>query len=314
MVRAAFRLPAFTGQAVADGRRRRKPLKPRTVEWYGKIARAIEDDHPDFWSAIAARLNEDDAASLIDKIETRRGLSTARAARALLSSVWSKLKRQLKLGPNPFQGQRLPLPAPRLRIGEISEMRSLIAAADRLGLPEIGDAIMLGLVSAQRQNDRLLLERVAKTEDGRWLFRQSKTGAVVLLPFDAGLEARLEAARLRRQAMTVHWPHVIIDEAEGRPFDPLGDRYRKQFAKVRQAALAECPSLKDFRDQDLRDTAVTWLALAGCTIPEIGAITGHSEHSVHGIMKHYLGRHPDLARSAALKQMAWLKGKGGLQS
>ena len=39
---------------------------------------------------------------------------------------------------------------------------------------------------------------------------------------------------------------------------------------------------------DLRDTAVTRLALAGCTVAEIRAITGHSMQSVHQVLAHYL--------------------------
>ena len=52
------------------------------------------------------------------------------------------------------------------------------------------------------------------------------------------------------------------------------------------------PSLKGFTDQDLRDTAVTYLALSEVDVPGICSITGHSEVSAYGIMKHYLGRHP----------------------
>jgi hypothetical protein len=43
--------------------------------------------------------------------------------------------------------------------------------------------------------------------------------------------------------------------------------------------LATCP-LADAWYMDHRDTAVTNLAEAGCTVPEICAISGHSERSV----------------------------------
>ena len=61
------------------------------------------------------------------------------------------------------------------------------------------------------------------------------------------------------------------------------------------------------RDQDLRDTAVTWLARAGCTLPEIASITGHSLRSIHQILQHYLAITPELADSAIAKLVAWME-------
>ncbi len=63
--------------------------------------------------------------------------------------------------------------------------------------------------------------------------------------------------------------------------------------------------LDGFRDQGLRDTAVTWLARAGRDTAEIASITGRNLNSVNDILKHYLGLHPDLARRAIGKLSAW---------
>ena len=53
---------------------------------------------------------------------------------------------------------------------------------------------------------------------------------------------------------------------------------------------------------DLRGTAVTRLALVGCTVPEIAAITGHSLRDVGAILgAHYFNRDPALAESAIRK-------------
>jgi hypothetical protein len=53
---------------------------------------------------------------------------------------------------------------------------------------------------------------------------------------------------------------------------------------------------------DLRGTAVTRLALVGCTEAEIAAITGHSMRDVRSILDaHYLHRDPALAESAIRK-------------
>ena len=53
---------------------------------------------------------------------------------------------------------------------------------------------------------------------------------------------------------------------------------------------------------DLRGTAVTRLALVGCTEAEIATITGHSLRDVHAILDaHYLHRDPALGESAIRK-------------
>jgi hypothetical protein len=53
---------------------------------------------------------------------------------------------------------------------------------------------------------------------------------------------------------------------------------------------------------DLRGTAVTRLAIAGCTEAEIVTITGHSLRDVRSILDaHYLSRDPALAESAIRK-------------
>ena len=50
---------------------------------------------------------------------------------------------------------------------------------------------------------------------------------------------------------------------------------------------------------DLRGTAVTRLALVGCTEAEIATITGHSLRGVRAILDtHYLSRDPALGESA----------------
>jgi len=53
---------------------------------------------------------------------------------------------------------------------------------------------------------------------------------------------------------------------------------------------------------DLPGTAVTRLALAGCTEAELATITGHSLRNVRSILDaHYLHRDPALAESAIRK-------------
>jgi hypothetical protein len=59
---------------------------------------------------------------------------------------------------------------------------------------------------------------------------------------------------------------------------------------------------------DLRGTAVVRLAIAGATVPQIGAVTGHSLKDVEAILDaHYLGRDIQLAEAAVQKLEARTK-------
>lgn len=52
---------------------------------------------------------------------------------------------------------------------------------------------------------------------------------------------------------------------------------------------------------DLRGTAVTLLSAAGCTIPQICAITGHTLESATRILRHYLAQTEAIAKAAILR-------------
>lgn len=86
-----------------------------------------------------------------------------------------------------------------------------------------------------------------------------------------------------------------------------GSSYKHAFARVRAAAARGMPSIAGKRDQDLRDTAVTWLARSTCTTAEIKAITGHTPGSIDTIFRHYLAITPELADTAITKMVAWLE-------
>lgn len=69
------------------------------------------------------------------------------------------------------------------------------------------------------------------------------------------------------------------------------------FSKKKKAA-----GLGELTFHDLRGTAVTRLALAGATVPEIAAVTGHSMSHVEEILTaHYLGGKVELADQAMIK-------------
>lgn len=341
MVESFLDQPRLRGEALQQGKMRRAALSANTIRYY-RQGRALLERFSDgrVWAMSAAGFGPLGLATLFADIEEAHGLAQARCCRALLSVAFKHGVMNRMVAKNPVAAieTTLPMPAPRIRYGAIEEMDHLVKVADAIGLPDIGDAILLGLFTGQRQNDRLALEGGQVTGDGI-LFRQKKKhGQPLLIPLAPELAARLADGRARRREWRVNWPHVLLCEATRRPWE--ADWYRKNFRLVRVAAatgqaergedgklsatsvtvlagvdvparltaagLAAMPSLADFRDQDLRDTAVTRLALAGCNKFEIASITGHSLKSIDEILKHYLGMHPELGRSAIGKLVTWM--------
>jgi integrase len=90
-------------------------------------------------------------------------------------------------------------------------------------------------------------------------------------------------------------PRIILTNTEGKPW--TSDGFRTSWGKACAKAQIE-----DLTFHDLRGTAVTRLAIAGCTVPEIASITGHSLKDVEDILdKHYLARDQALAETAIRK-------------
>ncbi len=157
----------------------------------------------------------------------------------------------------------------------------LKAAPAQLHLP-----FLLALWTGQRQGDVLRLTWTRY--DGRVIrLTQGKGGRRMEIPVAAELKRALDAAP--RRALT------ICTTSRGSPW--TGDGFRSSWATALEKA-----GIEDLTYHDLRGTAVTRLALAGCTVPEIATITGHSLKQVAVILdRHYLTRDPALAESAIAK-------------
>jgi integrase len=60
--------------------------------------------------------------------------------------------------------------------------------------------------------------------------------------------------------------------------------------------------IEDLTFHDTRGTAVTRLALAGASVPQIATFTGHSLKDVEAILEvHYLNRDPRMAEDALMR-------------
>lgn len=159
-------------------------------------------------------------------------------------------------------------------------------------------ALILGLWTGQRQGDLLAL--TWSQYDGTQLrFLQHKTKARVVIPVGSVLKKALDRAFVEAQAdygVVVPSTCTILRTARSRrAWTDTGFRASWGTA-CRKAGIQG----KTFHD--LRGTAVTRLAVAGCTVAEIATITGHALRDVSALLDaHYLSRDQRLATSAIQK-------------
>ena len=163
--------------------------------------------------------------------------------------------------------------------------------------------LLLALWTGQRQGDLLRLPwsgydgstiRLIQSKSKR---RDAVRPVRVLIPVGAPLKAALDAAPRRSP--------IILTSKAGRPWTSGGFRASWRIG-------CDAAGIIGITFNDLRGTAVTRLALVGCSEPEIATITGHSLRDVCSILDaHYLHRDIELARSAITKlEMGYAKSAG----
>lgn len=271
-------------------------LAPRTRKDYARLIRII-----------AAEFGDMHKDALLQKA-TRGSFRAWRDARARASKRqadygWVVLARVLSwaldgglVDANPCErGGRLYHGTRAEKVWSDAEEAAFLATAR----PEMRLAMMLALWTGQRQGDLLRLPWSAY--DGRHIrLRQSKTGRRVMIPAGAPLRALLDG--MRRAGP------IVMTSSDDRPWTE--DSFRVAW---RRASLKA--SIDGLTFHDLRGTAVLHLALAGCTVPEIATITGHSLGDVQSILDaSYFSRDLALAESGIAKLEARVfPGKGSQQ-
>jgi integrase len=262
-------------------------------------------------------------------LRSERGLAMARSVIMVLASAfkWASYSSGWEMLPkeNPCHHLNLTKAPPRVRTWPVEGVRAMLAAAEAAGKPSIGDAMMIALYSGQRQNDVLSLVDQAgasaarKAAAGEALrFLQNKTKVHVAIFAAPDLVARLARAEERRAAIITRRKVVslkggdlpVVMNSRGNAWFP--GAFRIAFRRIRDRLAAERPELGigDLHFQDLRDTAVTWLAMADCSIPMICSYTGHTLENATRILRHYMALNEAMAREAGAKQVAWLEREG----
>lgn len=259
-------------------------LAPRTQADYREIIdKKIE---PEFGDLPIAALTEKRCRGVFKDWRDRLALKSRRQA----DYAWVVLARVLAVAldrgwvdANPCErGGRLYSGSRRDKIWTLDdELAFLEKAPHHLHLP-----LTLALWTGQREGD--LLKLTWSAYDGTHIrLRQSKTGARVSIRVGAPLKAALDATPKRSP--------VMLLSTDNKPWTE--DGFRSSWRKACKKA-----GIVGVTFNDLRGTAVTRLAIAGCTEAEIVAITGHTLRDVRSILDaHYLHRDPALAEAAIRK-------------
>ncbi|GJE51806.1 Tyrosine recombinase XerC [Methylobacterium tardum] len=174
------------------------------------------------------------------------------------------------------------------------------AALNAEARPEIRLAAFVALHTGQRRGDLIAL-RWGQYDGSAIRLTQSKTGAQVFIPCTKALRTALDELRALASAarLDVEMCPILLSPS-GRPWtiEAFKTAWRRAFQRSGITA--------DLHFHDIRGTAVTMLAEAGCTVPEIASITGHALESAQRIIDRYLARTNALAVSAIAKLEARL--------
>jgi integrase len=259
-------------------------LADATRKGYVWHIRRIEKAFHDFpLSGLTDRRARGEFMAWRDRVAASSGRRLADYSWTVLARILSwALDRGLVLANPCTRGGRLHRATRRDNVWTAADETAFLkAAAPHLHLP-----LILALWTGQRQGDLLRLPWSAY--DGRHIrLRQSKTGARVVIPVGAPLKAALDAA--------VKSSTMMLTNHMGQPWTPHG--FQSSWLRATKRA-----AIVGLTFNDLRGTAVTRLAIAGCTEAEIATISGHSLRDVRSILDlHYLSRDPALAESAIAK-------------
>lgn len=254
--------------------------------------RMLTKAEPKFGDLPIAALNDprvsEDLYGWRDEVAGESGLREADNRMVVLSAMlsWAVLRR--KIAVNPLVGYK------RLYKVDRSDKIWLpehIEAFMKVAPVEMQRALILALHTGLRQGDIRALTWTAY-DGAKLTVRVSKSrvrGApprIVTIPCTKALKRMLDDIK-RTNA-------VVLTTASGRP-------WKKRYFFEQWTKAVTAAGITDLHFNDLRGTAVTLLAEAGCTIPEIVSITGHTIKSATAILEKYLARTGHLAHQAITK-------------
>jgi hypothetical protein len=203
---------------------------------------------------------------------------------------------------NPFDGIEMSQPEASVGIWEQEDVDLAVWACGLAGQHGIAAVILTEWEIGQRLTDAILFRSTGaganaaeySAAEGVFRFWQSKTASYVTIPVSERLRAVLAAIRVEGSLYLYH------DASTGLPFPDVG-RLGHLFGDIRDALILPAGG-RHLRLRHLRHSCVVQLARAGCTVPEIASITGHSLATVESILSRYLPRDNVVAWNAQKKR------------
>lgn len=213
---------------------------------------------------------------------------------------------------NLAKGLKLPGAEGRDQVWPDEAITKFCATATAMNRRSFALAVRMASDLGQRQGDILAMHR-GQRRGMAMVIRPQKTRRRVKKPILVPILPEL--ADMLERGPTVGTVYVISEET-GQPYKP--DTFRHIFAEIRAAAgideIAQRHGIEgNLLFMDLRRTAVVHLARAGCSVPEIAAITGHSVSHTVSILEVYLPRDSEMAAAAIAKLDAWRRQKNAAE-
>lgn len=271
---------------------------PTTRRHYLAHLKVLEDDFgPELAAAVSPRAVEDWLSGFA-KRSPRQAHNVYRTLRLVLA--WAARRDMIQQ--NPASAIKASTPKARRRVATRAELAALIAAADRLGRPSLGDFCVVAVCTMQRVSDVLALHTAENLSDGFIHLTQGKTGRELTFRPHPAIGRRIpglfDAIR----------PFVIC-EATGAAwrydnFAHWFNRLRAEAAKETRSLLGEDRSVRDanyrgvLQAEDFRRTGMVWAAQGGASIAEIVSVSGHDIQEGLKILEVYLPRERLLADRA----------------
>lgn len=200
-------------------------------------------------------------------------------------------------------------PPGRIRVWTWPEIAAVVQAADKLGRPEVGDAVILAIDLNWSQIDVLNLtwpQLVAEGDDAIRVMTgeagRQKTGRVGGVPL-TGMGRRRVAAIRERQAEMDAKPlkvvHLVRERQRQKKAGADSDYLRDLFADIRAEAAKTLPSCATLTFADTRDTGVSLGRQAGFTDDQTASRSLHSRKTVRDNLDRSYGEiGPEIADSA----------------
>lgn len=267
-----------------------KEKRPRTQQGYSYHAGLVLD-----WSDAAghkpvAALTRDAIESFLAIYDDRP--TTRRHVKIVLKMLLDHAVALKWRDDNPAERIKVSAPKSRVRIWERDDVMAGAWACVMAGHAPIAAMMLTEWEIGQRLTDARAFRWGGeyKPEDGTFRFWQAKTEAWVTIPVSDALRGLLEA---------IHNPdslYLFEDRRTGKPFA------EQRLGHVWSAIRKEAGFNSRLQIRALRHSCVVQLARAGCDVPEIASITGHSPFSANQILAKYLPRDNQVAWNAQRKR------------